>query len=191
MADSPHRDIYAYLNSPKGAAIEARFWSMVQRGPSEACWDWQASRAPSGYGRFKIASFEARHSNRVAWTIANRREPGDLIIRHTCDRPQCCNPAHLLIGTPLDNARDKVERGRCGTSDQRGVKNGAARLTLEQIGEIVASFRRGEQNMTIATRYPVGHALVSRIRTGRSWQAEAAQFGWSPAIQYLEQREAA
>lgn len=117
MADSPHRDIYAYLNSPKGAAIEARFWCMVYRGPPEACWDWQASRAPSGYGRFKIASFEARHSNRVAWAIANRAEPGDLIIRHTCDRPQCCNPAHLLIGTPLDNARDKVERGRCGTSE--------------------------------------------------------------------------
>lgn len=186
-----HREILSYLNSERGREIEERFWAKVKGGPAESCWDWQASLNTSGYGRFKIASWQVRHANRVAWAIANRQEPGDLVVRHTCDRPICCNPAHLLIGTVADNSRDMVERGRSGGRDQQGVKNGAAQLTLAQVGEIVTAFRRGEQNVVIATRYPVGHSLISRIRTARSWQTEAAQFGWGPAIAFLERSEAA
>lgn len=191
MNANEHKEILSYLNSDRGAEIEKRFWDKVRGGPKESCWDWQASLNTSGYGRFKIASFQVRHANRVAWAIANRREPGALIVRHSCDRPICCNPDHLLIGTVADNSRDMVERGRAGGRDQHGAKNAAARLTLEQVGEIVAAFRRGEQNVVIATRYPVGHALISRIRTGRSWQAEAAQYGWPAAIAFVERSEAA
>ena len=123
-------DLAKATGSPKGTApiwqhlsrdptIEERFWSLVeQRGPDE-CWDWKgASR--DDYGRFKIAG-ESRQSNRVAWAIANRRDPGYLLVRHTCDRPQCCNPAHLLLGTVKDNSDDKISRGRAGSVRGRGV----------------------------------------------------------------------
>jgi hypothetical protein len=186
-----HREILSYLNSGRGPEIEARFWAKVRGGPKESCWDWQASLNTNGYGRFKIASWQVRHANRVAWTIANRSEPGPLIVRHSCDRPVCCNPNHLLIGTIADNSRDMMERGRFVPRNQCGENNAASRLTTEQVGEIVAAFGRREQNVVIATRYPVGHALISRIRTGRSWQAEAAQFGWPPALAFLDQRDAA
>jgi hypothetical protein len=186
-----HKEILSHLNSERGPEIVERFWAKVRGGPAESCWDWQASVNTSGYGRFKIVSWQVRHANRVAWTIANLRDPGDLIIRHTCDRPICCNPAHLIIGTTLDNSHDMMERGRFVQRDQRGENNGAARLTRDQIGEIVSAFRRGEDNTEIAARYPVGHALISRIRTARSWQAEAAEFGWGPAIAFAERKEAA
>jgi hypothetical protein len=172
------RLILPYLEGEGGAQIEARFWSHVERAGADECWNWSGSLRR--YGRFKIASYETRHANRVAWAIANRRDPGDLVIRHTCDRPACCNPQHLVIGTHQDNMNDKRERGRANSGPQDGERNNAARLTLAQIGEIVAAFRRGETNMAISYRFPVGHSLISRIRTGRSWQREAAQFGWAP-----------
>lgn len=189
MANPTPRPILPYLEADP--TIEARFWEKVKRGAPDQCWDWQASTAIKSYGRFKIASHESRHANRVAWTIANDREPGDLLIRHTCDRPACCNPAHLEVGTHADNCNDKMQRGRWRGGDQTGAKNGHAMLTVEQVGLIVTRIRSGWNNMAIARDLPVGHSLVSRIRTGRSWQREAAQFGWQPAIAYLERTKVA
>ncbi|WP_052380944.1 HNH endonuclease [Sphingomonas sp. FUKUSWIS1] len=186
-----HEAILTFLESERGAEIEARFWVKVAVGEARDCWDWTAGVNAKGYGRFKIASREVRHANRVAWTIANRREPGKLIVRHSCDRPVCCNPRHLLIGTTLDNTRDMIERGRARLPDQRGANNNATCLTLADVGEIVEAFRRREDNVDIAARYPVGHSMISRIRTGRSWQTEAARFGWGPAIAALGQEDAA
>lgn len=34
------------------------------------------------------------------------------MVRHSCDNPPCCNPAHLLVGTAAQNAQDMAERGR-------------------------------------------------------------------------------
>jgi hypothetical protein len=33
-------------------------------------------------------------------------------ICHTCDRPGCFNPGHLFQGTPSDNFRDSIKKGR-------------------------------------------------------------------------------
>jgi hypothetical protein len=157
-----------------------RFWDKVQRAGPDDCWPWQANTNRTGYGRFKIASRLSVTAHRVAWTAVNLRDPGELIVRHRCDNPPCCNPKHLEIGTPLDNARDKVERGRCRSGNQGGEKNGHATLTTEQVGQIVEAFRKGLNNQQIADRMPVGHSLVSRIRTGRSWREQSALFGWEP-----------
>lgn len=36
----------------------------------------------------------------------------DLVVRHTCDNAGCVNPEHLVIGTQLDNIKDRQERKR-------------------------------------------------------------------------------
>ena len=165
------------------ASRKARFWGHVSKRSPAECWEWQAARNDKGYGRVKLSG-NTYPAHRVAYLLEHGRDPGPLLVRHRCDNPPCCNPSHLELGTDKDNARDKVERGRCSARPQGGESNAHARLRTVQIGEIVEAFRAGQSNTRIATRYPVSDSLISRIRTGRSWQREAAQFGWQPAIDY-------
>ncbi len=71
-----------------------RFWSKVLKLPS-GCWEWQATRDWSGYGRF---SFGGRpwQAHRVAWELThNRAIPDALQLDHVCRNRGCVNPDHL------------------------------------------------------------------------------------------------
>jgi hypothetical protein len=96
-----------------------RFWRKVDKsGGASACWEWKGSRLIGGYGQFKAAG-----SNWLAHRVAFFGGPytkkagsgvtsSQIVVRHTCDNPHCCNPEHLRGGSHLDNMRDMVQRGR-------------------------------------------------------------------------------
>ena len=178
--------ILELFEGPSGEAREARFWEKVQIGGPQDCWDWTASLTHSGrgYGRFKVASYLTLHANRVAWTLHHRLEPGELIIRHACDRPQCCNPFHLEIGTHADNAADKLARGRHRNGNLAGEENPRAKLREADLPLIIDGFRRGRNNKEIARGLAVDHSMVSRIRVGISWVKQARALGWEPKAQF-------
>ena len=90
----------------------SRFWAKVDiRGPNE-CWEWTGSRHEKGYGHF-WENNKITRAHRKSWEMVNGRQvPRRKQILHSCDNPPCVNPAHLLHGTPAENARDWVERGR-------------------------------------------------------------------------------
>lgn len=181
MADSFPKPILPYLEGKHGALRIMRFWSHVDIGAPEECWEWQASLHTSGYGRFKIASYTTMMANRVSLVIHTQTEPHGMFALHHCDNPKCCNPHHLYWGTAADNMRDRADRGRANLPDQSGENNGAAKLTNEQLAQIVEKFRQGLNNKQIASELPVSHSLVSRIRVGRSWAEQTAALGWEPA----------
>lgn len=91
----------------------ARFWAKVDvKMDNRECWPWKAARTGNGYGNFKVREISTHvPAHRVAYWLA-KEYPGEQLVRHKCDNPICCNPAHLEVGTHADNARDKVERGR-------------------------------------------------------------------------------
>lgn len=88
--------------------IGERFWAKVQK--TATCWLWTATRNPKGYGLFKIAG-TCRPAPRVAWELLHGPIPDGFYVCHTCDNPPCVKPAHLFLGTPTDNARDRVAKG--------------------------------------------------------------------------------
>jgi hypothetical protein len=150
----------------------ARFWSKVAVPSGDfECWEWQGAVGSNGYGRFRVPGVSVEHAHRVAWQIANGAALGDKFACHTCDNKRCVNPHHIYAGDRATNARDAVERGlirpRC---DQGGEANPSAKLTAAQVVEIRKMIAEGHTNTDIANLFPVSHAMVSRIRRGRSWR---------------------
>jgi hypothetical protein len=95
----------------RGASLQVRLWTRIEQPAGSACWEWQGYRNLEGYGRIKaVGGIQGTH--RVAYRLTKGEIPDGLVVMHSCDNPPCCNPAHLSLGTPLDNNNDKVRKGR-------------------------------------------------------------------------------
>lgn len=107
---------------PYGTPPVERFWAKVDRssGP-DGCWPWTASRFTFGYGRFACQGRQHSAHRWVFEHLYGALPPGE-IVRHDCDNPPCCNPAHLRSGTLADNNRDREERGRSGSGKINAAK---------------------------------------------------------------------
>lgn len=108
--------------TPFSEAEAARFAEKISVIPTEkGCLLWLGWTAPDGYGRFTHKQKKIM-AHRMVYFLDSGVDPGALLVRHSCDTPGCCNPEHLIPGTAKDNARDKVERGRCNpaTGDRSG-----------------------------------------------------------------------
>lgn len=154
--------------------VEERFWPKVMRPLQwDACWPWTGAKrsGAQGYGNFKIQSYVAVRAHRVSYALYYGQSPGGLLVCHKCDNPVCVNPSHLFLGTVQDNSDDMKRKGRAARRDQRGERNGAAKLTEADVSKVRQLIDAGQTNVAIAERFGVTHQLISRIRRGRSWAA--------------------
>jgi hypothetical protein len=82
------------------------------------CWLWTGSTDRYGYGtQWRAGRVVAAH--RLFYEQHVGTIPSGLNLRHTCDTPQCCNPAHLVPGTQRENMQDARRKGRALWSEWR------------------------------------------------------------------------
>jgi hypothetical protein len=93
--------------------VAVRFWGKVDRsaGP-EACWPWLSAITRGGYGLFTISTGHQIYAHRMAYQLTTGPIQHPLIATHECDNRVCCNPAHIVPGTPRKNAFDFMKRNK-------------------------------------------------------------------------------
>lgn len=97
--------------------------------------------------------------------------PKNMVVRHKCDNPSCCNVNHLEIGTYLDNIQDKIDRKRTGKGKPnlkiKGENNGQHRLTEKQVKEI---FLSKDTCRNLAKKYNVSNVTISNMKNKKYWK---------------------
>lgn len=147
----------------------AAFWAKVDKsaGP-DACWPWKGAVTTHGYGCFAWTggrNGRVLGAHKCAYMLTKGEVPAGLQIRHSCDTPICCNPAHLSVGTRKDNAQDKVARGRT-------PKTWEWKLDADKVREIRA-LRGKSSSGEIAARFNITQSYVFTIWAGRCWKEAA------------------
>ena len=156
----------------------ARFWSKVEIGNPDECWEWKGAASKDGYGQFSVGNFIKRssaRSNRVSWTINFGEIPNGLFICHKCDNRSCVNPSHLFLGTPKDNMVDMARKGRTGVS--LGEKHGISKLKEEQVLEIRKMLENRLTQREISEKFGVSQSAIYKIGKGLTWQDRTQKHG--------------
>ena len=142
-----------------------RFLEYVSPEPNTGCWLWAGAVGSDGRGLFRLGSQGSpEKAHRAAWKLLVGPIPTfdghhGMCICHRCDNPICVNPAHLFLGTQLDNMRDMNAKGR----------NGRTKLT----GKSVASIRALAGHVAqcdIAEMFSVTQGVVSKIIRRATWR---------------------
>lgn len=163
--------------------FQQSFWSRVN--VSDGCWTWTGATDVRGYGRVRLPGGRAHfRAHRISFFLATGVDPNDLLVCHSCDNPPCVNPDHLFLGTVADNVADMLSKGRHRTVGQSGENNPNATLTDADVARIVSRFGDGWTNTQIGAEVGVSHAMISRIRLGKSWRDVTERIGYTPRASY-------
>lgn len=149
----------------------SRFWSKVVRDPS-GCWLWIGAIATdTGYGIFYAGDDVRMGAHVFAFELAN---PGadrtGLVVRHTCDTPNCVNPQHLKLGTHADNMKDMDDRGRRVSNPVRGEAHHNAKLTRDLVLRAREMHRRGAKVVDLARMFGVAPTTMAAALEGKTWR---------------------
>jgi hypothetical protein len=94
------------MSAPKVCPHPDLFWAKVDT--TGDCWEWTASRHPSGYGQIAWRTDGKslpRRAHRVAWELLVGSIPDGMELDHLCRNPACVNPDHLEVVTHRENMR--------------------------------------------------------------------------------------
>lgn len=155
-----------------------RFWRKVALTANDNdCWLWTASKIKDGYGSFRHGQ-DVFLSHRVSYLLSSGVDPNDKEVCHSCDTPQCVNPAHLFIGSHSDNMCDMVKKdrfrgstGKTWVSKRCGEQVNTSKLSASQvecIREMCAS--KVMTQAKIAEQFGVNRSTIQRIFYNKQWK---------------------
>lgn len=154
------------IYSPTADDIE-RFWTKVQK--TDDCWLWIGGRFTKRgeYGQFHLLvngkKVKAR-AHRVSYEMEHGPIPEGMDVLHKCDRPPCVNPRCLFLGTPLDNTRDMIAKGRQDYSMSYGENNGRSKISDEEVQLIISG---KDSAIELSKRLGIHRVHVHAIRRGQ------------------------
>jgi len=166
---------------------EQRFEFYVVRRDND-CWGWRGKSVQrGGYGSMRHHG-KSMAASRYSWLLHRGPIPSGMFVCHTCDNPQCTNPCHLFLGTPADNTRDALSKGRMSQlgaarpcyargaahhwhGAHKGETNGRAKLTAADVQMVRARAAAGESRAALARAFCVSWTAINFVVNGKNWRS--------------------
>jgi hypothetical protein len=144
------------------------------------CWLSTLPKYRDGYAATKFNGKNYKAHRLMYAASIGEHPPANLVVMHTCDKPSCLNPTHLVLGTNLDNIQDRAKKGRSAFGHKngaytkpervrRGTDNGAARLTPDIVRAIRLRFRPGMASV-LAKEYGVSDMSIHNVVKRKTWK---------------------
>lgn len=121
------------------------------------CWEWQYSKDARGYGKIYINGYYWR-AHRYSYQYHKGDVEGYDVL-HKCDNPCCCNPDHLFLGNPSDNALDMIKKGR----------GGKVKLTIDNVFKIRELAGLGMPRKKISEELGIKRRTIDNVINGSRW----------------------
>lgn len=147
-----------------------RLAARVRRGAPTECWPWTGGTNGNGYGCIYVDG-RVVLAHRLAWELVH----GPILkgegyhgtcVLHRCDTPACCNPAHLFLGTQLNNMQDKVAKDR----QDKGEKMSWAKLTDEKATTVRRLHAVGYSATDLGWLFSVTPSCILAVANQRNWR---------------------
>lgn len=147
------------MHSYGSSKVQDRFESKFTPEPNTGCWLWLGYVDKIGYGVFSIKSLNYK-AHRVAYELFKGVIPKGLCVMHICDNMICVNPSHLVLGTQLENIKDRDSKGRM-----------FSKLTPRDVLEIRERYvPRKVTQQSLAEEYGVSRRAVGHLLKGATWK---------------------
>lgn len=83
---------------------QSRFWSRVEKGEPNECWNWTGYTVGAGYGVMRVHGKQYL-VHRLSYVLHGGTIPSGDTVDHLCFNKVCVNPAHLDTCSLRENQR--------------------------------------------------------------------------------------
>jgi hypothetical protein len=142
------------------------FWRKVRKTCN--CWVWMGARTNKNYGHMNHNGAHV-YAHRFSWELHKGAIPAGLVVCHKCDNRRCVKPDHLFLGTHQENNADMWAKGRGVGGKIKGTQHPHAKLTDDKVKIILAKYKEGATQLSIAYEFGVCQTNISRIVRGKGW----------------------
>lgn len=139
----------------RSAPAAERFARKLERAEN-GCLLWTGAVGSHGYGNFWGGERDIlahRFAYQEAHGVVLERGRRGPVVMQTCDRPLCCEPEHLQLGTHATNHADCRAKDR-GPQFRR-------KLSEEQAREALRRWRAGETQEALGRAFGVDQTTIS------------------------------
>lgn len=172
------------MNNPELVALLSKaHWC------ASGCLIWDLRKNVRGYGLTRFRGKNTTASRAVLSLKIRRPLTDQEYACHECDNPPCVNPDHLFVGSPSDNVKDSIAKGRMlfhkSPKHRQALSEATGRayatgklvrlrgedaprsvLTERDVLEIRSAV--GPQRL-IAAHYGVDQTMISAIKRRKYW----------------------
>ena len=155
--------------STEELSIKARLKSLLAMGKKDentGCITYTGYIDIKGYGKVGWRG-SGYNVHALSWMLHNGvKVPIGKCIRHKCTTKTCFNIKHLELGTPSENASDRIR----DNTILRGPKNHNTKISEELAQEIKNSYKEGSK-IARSMRFTVTRSIVANIDRGNNWDS--------------------